>query len=119
MTNVRVLPADVFDAIELEALVYGGIGAGLFFKEIIRDDGGLNEHVPYCVWGMQSDLEETSTINIINPITEVAIALRSVGIGTGTNDSAVTKVNARRHRPVLNRISFKSWAEELNVVRGE
>lgn len=100
MSDLRILPADVYDALELSALVYGGIGAGRF-----REANG----VPYCVLGHASDLD-----------VDVHGALRDSGIGVATNDDAVYAINVRRGTGYQDaRVSFEDWRTEIGVTRGE
>ena len=110
----RVLPADVYDTLEFEALAFGGIGAGWF-----ADLGGVNveDHqgslpwldeegaAPYCVYGMASGSGEMH-----NALVEAEIFVTD-------NDSAVARINARLGRRSQARVPFDLWCEELNVVR--
>jgi hypothetical protein len=98
--EVRVIPADVYDYLELSAEAAGGVGGWAF-----RDDQG----VPVCIWGHAGDANAS----------EVVDALSGTGISFVTNDDAVAEINAKigveRHSA---RVPFALWAEELGVVRG-
>lgn len=101
---MRVLPAKVYDAIQLSALMYGGIGAGRWA------DG----EVPVCYVG---HLHATGNIKSL-------LALDPFGISELHNDEAV--MGCRLTLPVTldvgkraGRISFEEWCKRLDVVRGE
>lgn len=102
MKTTRVLPADVFDTLELSALAYGGIGAGAFFIY----DG------PCCIHGHAYEAEGNGDVGI-------SLALRFAGIHPAVNDCAVNRINERKHKKCESRVSFAEWCEELGVVRGE
>lgn len=103
MKQKRVLPAQVFDYLELAALAFGGIGGGYLY-----DDSDV---VPFCVWGYAYGDDGGEPI--------VVDALNAAQISLGMNDIAVEAVNARRGRDRGARIPFAQWCLELGVVRGE
>lgn len=103
----RVLPADVYDALELSALAYGGIGAGSWSQW-----GGDMAGAPYCAFGHAGHLDAFGCHT-------VAEALADARIGVCTNDNAVIRINTRAGMPGMNRVSFEDWCAELGVVRGD
>lgn len=108
----RVLPADVFDALEFSALVFGGIGAGRF-----TEGGGLmaarnGTAAPICAHGYACFLDGWTDFGC-------ARALSRVSIGVPANDDAVAHLNGQRGRDSGSRISFADWCRELGVERGE
>ena len=107
----QVLPADVFDALELSALAYGGIGAGRYVAADERE-AAFHGGVPMCAVGHAWHLEGLSS-------QEVTGALALAGIGFRQNDLAVRAINKRLNRDPNARVTFKQWAKELNVVRGD
>jgi hypothetical protein len=104
MTTKRILPADVYDTLELMALAYGGIGAGVDFH---ISNGGL---CPVCVYGLARDANEA-----VSEHSELTIALGNAGITRRTNDFAVYAINDH----TSSRVPFEAWCEKLNVERGE
>lgn len=98
----RVLPADVYDTLELSALAYDGIGAGRFCRD----------NTPCCVFGHAYRAVAVG----LDVITD---ALRSAGIGINNNDEAVERINKRKNKPFDTRVSFAEWCAELGVVRGD
>ena len=105
----RVLPADVYDALELSAEVNGGIGGGA-----TADEWG-----PCCVIGHVSFLCvgscSTEGHQMISALGE-AFDFRSY---VEANDNAVAAINKRAGRPERTRVPFTEWCKELNVVRGK
>ena len=104
-TPTRVLPADVYDTLELVAYAYGGIGAVRLYD--------LSGGEPYCIYGAAGFA--TGTSGYESPVAE---ALRRAYIGIVTNDVAVAAINRRRGKPERARVPFRLWCKELNVVRG-
>lgn len=101
----RVLPADVYDALELSAEYAGGIGAGSFFE----DD---EEEIPCCAVGHALFLGG-------NVCAELRILQNEDGSLVVPSDRAVKAINLRRARPAQERVPFSDWCAELGVVRGE
>ena len=101
----RVLPADVYDALEFSALVEGGIGAGKNFV-----NGGF-EVVPYCIYGHAYELDRECGSTVL-------AALGNAGVSVPMNDRAVHTINERRLQPRNARVSFADWCAELGVERG-
>ena len=97
----RVLPADVYDALELSAYAYGGVGGGRFW------DVGTEE-VPFCIHG------HAEFVGTREHGDEVVRALYAAGITIDANDVTVDQL-----APKGGRISFRRWCRALNVVRGD
>jgi hypothetical protein len=98
----RVLPADVYDTLELSALAYGGIGGGMYFEygaADFRPKGPLCAigHIAFAMPGEPPD-NTWDAVDLLWPIDST------------DNDRAVGKSG--------NRISFAEWCRRLNVVRG-
>lgn len=107
----RVLPADVYDALELSALAFGGIGAPQVWER-------TNNDVPCCIWGHSAFA--TGHEYSFNDKSPVRKALNRVRIdGADDSDPAVYAINDRRRRPRDSRVSFAAWCAELGVVRGK
>lgn len=106
MSAVRVLPADVFDALELSAEAFGGIGAGFMYHHGDR-------FRPCCIHGLAEFAEANEGYRLND-------ALFGAGIGGNDNDAAVYAINARKDPNGYNDtpVTFAEWASELNVVRG-
>lgn len=96
MTAPRVLPADVYDTLELSALAYGGIGG--------RDWTDRHDR-PLCVMGHAIE----AAPDFRSEYTPFYKALVRANIHLATNDAAV---------PSRRRVSFREWCRRLNVVRG-
>lgn len=108
MSEQRVLPADVYDTLELSALVYGGIGGAEMFE---RDDST----VPICLMGHAGAAQNTCWA-YDSPMWQ---AIHKAGVGVTANDYAVRTINTRRGRPPYARVPFKAWTKELRIVRGD
>jgi hypothetical protein len=108
MTTKRILPADVYDTLELMALAYGGIGAGMDFR---ISNGRL---FPLCVFGLARDAAQVDP-SFPSSASELTIALGNAGITRRTNDFAVYAINDH----TSSRVPFEAWCEKLNVERGE
>jgi len=103
----RVLPADVYDTLELSALAFGGIGRGSYFDE---DENSEPPVTPCCIHGHGM---VAGRLNPPRPWEESQVndALWTADIGVNTNDSIF--------QPDETRISFEEWCKRLNVVRGD
>ena len=123
-----VLPADVYDALELSALVHGGIGAEYFIAEAVGD----NPPPPLCVMGHAEFLDNAYMASAARvPVTRAVLAAfglnEAQGYGLGpifsANDRAVRKlVHGNADVPVLDsgkRVTWEQWCKETGVVRGE
>lgn len=109
--TLRVLPPDVYDALELSALAYGGIGAFTV---------GTEEKGPVCVLGHVRFLAGVPLASWTPSMNADYVALRNaVPVGPYENDAAVARINRRRDKPESRRVSFADWCAELGVVRGE
>jgi hypothetical protein len=98
---LRVLPDDVYDALEFAAEVYGGVGRGSWW----RFAGPQDEYEPWCGVGLAHFLD-TGEAEL-----PVSTALCRTGLRESDNDEALVDV------PLLSRISFSEWCRRLNVVR--
>lgn len=104
-TKVRcVLPAHVFDTLELSALAYGGIGA-----EKASDVWG----VPLCVAGHAYDAGMVPEGQL-----GAVTFLSWYGLSVRESDAAVWAINRRRRRVPGARVPFAGWCAELGVERG-
>lgn len=113
MSTPRVLPADVYDTIELVAYAYGGIGRGFFAltaegEHVYGDDP--RAAYPVCARGM----EQFAGI----PHGKRGTRTGWNGAVAHDNDYAVKRINWRRRRSPGTRVPFSLWCKELNVVRG-
>jgi hypothetical protein len=104
----RVLPADVYDALELSALANDGIGAGFMYHH-------GNPLTPCCAHGLASFA--TASEYDYGPINE---ALFNANIDGRANDAAVYAINARKdpYGYADTNVTFEEWCAELAVVRG-
>jgi hypothetical protein len=124
MTKItRVLPADVYDTLELSALAFGGIGAGQFAQKLPgeqyqpgRQDVASGHGAPYCVLGHAAAAESLEFRWDNGPVTR---ALADADLTFCDNDDAVCAINSRRGREQYDRVTFKQWTKELGVVRGD
>jgi hypothetical protein len=111
---VRTLPPDVYDALELSALAFGGIGAGQN-AENVSQQGYEPTAIPICIighaYGLLGKPEDCWNAPALH-------ALRLAGITISVNDPAVVTALQRLNRPVTGRVTFKQWCKELGVVRG-
>lgn len=108
---VRVLPADVYDTLELSALAYGGIGAQRFYDQ----DYPVGE--PYCAFG-HAYFASGSTDSPYMTDNKITAALVKAGIYVADNDKAVRRYNTQLGRHPNARIPFDDWCRILNVRRG-
>lgn len=114
----RILPADVFDALELGAEAFGGIGGGSYY-EPNKTDYGVDFNRPMCAIGMARFVEGQDGWNhSVEPGLETT--LRAAGINGFESDVAVATVNRRlRAASDVARVPFSDWCAELGIVRGE
>lgn len=102
--TVRVLPADVYDALELSAYVYKGVG-----RWYMEEDNGA----PNCIIGQARFLDDASWTG------EVETTLRKAGINIVSNDDIVRDaINAGKGKK-NGRISWREYVKRANIVRGE
>ena len=104
--KVRVLPADVYDALELSAEAFGGIGREWYTD--MRD--------PLCAYGHAAFACDADPFD--GMVTEIGRAISAAGITSTANDEAVLAIAGRHSRPT-DRVSFADWCNELGVVRGK
>ena len=109
----RVLPADIFDALEFSALVHGGIGARQYFAQ-------EDHRAPLCIIGHACFLDGRDAplgLSWSNSVGGVERAVRQLGLCiVHENDNAVDRL-ADSEDPDA-RIPFDAWCQALGVVRG-
>ena len=117
MNTLRVLPADVYDALELSAWAFGGIGAKSMY-----DAAGY----PLCLLGHIAFADTAPCFFDMGEMERsMRTALRATdpsyaeGRLSALNDEAVHAINKRHGNAPNARVPFNKWAAELNVVRGE
>lgn len=111
----RVLPADVYDALEFGALAVDGIGAKRFFDPQKLYPFLEDHNAPVCALGL------AAFVDGCDPFTSgpVAMALHGARIYPSTSDHAVHNVNLRRgSADTTARVPFPDWASELGITRG-
>lgn len=119
MSTQRVLPAKVYDALQLSALMHGGIGA---FKRVAGEP-------PMCLDFSGPSREESVPVCYLGHLWHDGLAgfgdPTAHGIGIVENDAAVSRIMRRRGIELRtpddgerNRVTFEDWCAELNVVRG-
>ena len=119
MSAQRVLPAHVYDALQVSALMYGGIGAGESVVGIAESFGKLYETnpaacVPFCIRG-HAWCAGVLTADMVGDVMFRA----DFPIHYAANDNAVLEINARKGvHDRRARVTFEEWCAELNVVRG-
>lgn len=106
----RVLPADAYDALELSALAFGGIGAGKFTSDGVGDGDGPTD-IPVCAIGHAQACDA-------RPAGPTRIALWCANVLASDSDRAVRAINKRLGKPSEARVAFEEWCRKLNVVRG-
>jgi len=115
MQGQRVLPAIVFDFMELSAEAFGGIGGGSYGNYGYLDGAAA----PTCAIGIARVAKTPENAEVFAYFPEPESALRAALIDESANDNAVARVNKRRGVPRSGaRIPFALWAAALNVVRG-
>ena len=100
------LPADIYDTLELAALVHGGVGrrrdfyrkyVGAYYKDLLEK--------PCCIYG----LAQWACGESYGAISD---ALLLAGIFRGDNDDHVRKLSRG------GKISFAAWRKSFNLIRG-
>lgn len=126
---VRVLPADVFDYLELSALVEDGIGHATFSNRLPgtpRDYGTVTPGTfrPCCIHGHGGQTKSAGLTDVEKR--EIVAALTDAGIGFAANDDAVIAILAQRGVTLdttpgfyLQRVTWDEYVAELNIVRGD
>lgn len=108
----RELPFDVYDALDLVVLAFGGIGAGEYYEA--TDGFDLDDPSrPVCAIGCARFAAGGEYDS------EIERALRGQAIHGMESDAAVRAINARKGAGWNARVTFAEWCAELNVVRGE
>lgn len=110
------LPPDLYDALELAAFAFGGVGAGRYgaFDDSAVDGAPVNaveagHAVPVCAVGLEAFAGTPGDWwRLLKPNTVFA------------SDQAVRSVNrAKGVYPGSSRITFEEWVSELNIRRGD
>ena len=126
----RVMAADVYDALELSALIHGGIGTDCF--DVVGPD---SESVPCCIMGHAMWLDGTLSTWLQGPAGEVEHGVaKAFGVTLpntpsrfkaaaediyDANDCAVTTAIECNLANEQSKISWRQWCQRLSVVRGE
>lgn len=114
----RILPADVYDTLELSAFAYDGIGAYAASTGPVADAEGNGN--PLCVHGHAAFVCDVAPSSAYaSRGTPVGNALRAVGIYANTNDVALGDI-IHRIEPsgASRRVTFAAWCKALEVERG-
>lgn len=114
---MRTLQKDVYDALELSALVYGGIGKGSYAEPEMEGVRGA----PVCAIGHARELDGhypswLSEENVV--VVALAEAFGGYGNAIAESDDAVRLELTRPQYLGQTRIPFERWCELLDVVRG-
>jgi hypothetical protein len=106
-----VLPADMYDALELSAHAHGGIGAPRVFD--------VGDATPCCFYGHASFVTNNGPEDSINNVISDKLCKHIAGPGY-YSDEAVYAINVRLGKGSRcgDRVTFKQWAKEMNIVRG-
>jgi hypothetical protein len=119
----RVLPADVYDALEFAAEEFGGIGGGSYFTAFAW--AGSPQDCPWCVHGLADEVEFTEPLPYAAGMRyggEVSTALRGgVHLLASTSYPATAPCGSRSAARARSsgKVTFAEWAAELGVERGE
>lgn len=112
----RVLPADVFDALELSAHVLGGIG-GRWLEYPLSDDGQ-----PYCIYGQSAfvtDSNDAFENEVARALDKALATFSGDGSGPTVNNNAVEAINRRKGMLSIARVSWREYTKETGLTRGE
>lgn len=110
-----ILPADVYDALEFSALVYGGIGAGAY-RDYASDDYDNEAVAPRCILGHGAWITDAGYVGNA----DVFPVLVAAGIDERFNDTLVhDALKAGKGNPRTMRISFGEYVALAGIVRGE
>lgn len=114
-TVVRVLPADVYDALEFSALVFCGIGADAYAEygpsDMCAHQPGTDAK-PLCARGHLSFVSGEADGHGPNR------AMDRARITPQVSDAAVHQYNTLHGRKLDARVPFAAWCAELGVERG-
>lgn len=112
MSKQRVLPADIYDTLELSVLAFGGIGRSNWWdRGLVSPDD--DEAIPCCLHG------HAQASGIVPEGTYVAASLQAIEVDIYDNDLAVTRINDRKKVDRDERVSWSDFTRELNIVRGD
>lgn len=105
----RILPADVYDALEFSALAFGGVGGQAWFTDG-SVTGNTPDACPICIAGHAYAIEPAAILDN---------AIRRLVPSLGQNDAAVQRINRRKGAKSNARVSWKEYTREIPIVRGE
>jgi hypothetical protein len=108
--HIITLPADVYDALELSAIAYGGIGEGTFGDW--KDGNGTG---PRCIVGHAWCLREGQPAHAGSAVSQ---ALSAAGIDVSFNDRLVKRALDEGAGIGDDRISWDEYVKRGNIVRG-
>lgn len=112
--KARVISADVYDALELQALALGGIGAGRWFRADSTKPRQLDISCPVCINGMGVSFGLSNDVLVSR--------VREIGVSTAENDTVVSDLRAQGKGIADEfghvRVPFADYAKKLNLVRG-
>lgn len=101
--STRVLPADVYDTLELSAFAFGGVGCGWSTDE--GDD-------PLCIIGHARHVDPG--YEYCDEDNEFSVALMKAGVNMGSNDDTLLHAGVARYK---ERVSWERYCELMNIER--
>lgn len=117
--QTRVVSADVYDAVELVALAFGGIGSGVWYA-----DNNTDKNCPVCINGIAHFLGLTKASDVcIVGNRDLPRAVAAVGgIAYSENDLIVGDLKDRGIGRLDSngewRVPFAAYVKEAKLVRG-
>lgn len=109
----RPLDPDIYDALELSAMEFGGIGRLIAYESDSEWDSVVVK--PVCLWG------HLDYIGAYNDLSTNSLSLEKALNGpiVSENDKGVLNINLKKGRDPNARVSFEEWCEYFGIVRGE
>lgn len=107
---VRVLPADVYDALELSAIANGGIGRG----DWATPQEDFSTAAPHCLFG---HAEYAAGEPFMSGRGQIVDALKAAGLNIGINDAVLYEHFGKSDR--RSKVSWDEYVKIFNIVRGE
>lgn len=117
----REIPAKVYDAIERQAAIHGGVGRNTMYKGADCPVCGIGlAHAGGAVVVTPAPSAYGPAWQLIDDALYSPAVFQQCGFDFVQSDTAVDAVCQRRGIiPDMNtRVSFEDWADELNLVRG-
>lgn len=116
----RILAADAFDALELSALIFGGIGADHFATPLTECYPDPGTGSPVCILGHAGFVTETDSYTA-NPVGSALAAAYDGDVwkAAEANNDAVRAINHRRGYLPSARVSWREYTKETGLTRGE